>query len=105
MICRKTVTRIKVEANRRNSKRSTGPRTERGKRNAKFNAVTLGLWRLGRGIRWESGSVRDSAICGDRNYEHIGRFSDATEIGTLRPRCEIGDKTLCQVKDDGRHLA
>jgi hypothetical protein len=44
MICRKTVTRTKVEANRKNSKRSTGPRTERGKLVAKFNAVTLGLF-------------------------------------------------------------
>jgi hypothetical protein len=44
MICRKMVTGTKLEANRNNSKRSTGPRTERGKRNAKFNAVTLGLF-------------------------------------------------------------
>jgi len=38
------VTPKKTEANRRNAKLSTGPRTERGKRNAKFNAVTLGLF-------------------------------------------------------------
>jgi len=44
MRCIKTVTPIKTEANRANAKRSTGPRTERGKRNAKFNAVTLGLF-------------------------------------------------------------
>jgi hypothetical protein len=40
----KTVTPAKVEANRMNSRRSTGPRTGPGKRNAKFNAVTLGLF-------------------------------------------------------------
>lgn len=40
----KTVTTAKVEANRMNSRRSTGPRTGRGKSNAKFNAVTLGLF-------------------------------------------------------------
>jgi hypothetical protein len=40
----KTVTPSKIGANRANAKRSTGPRTERGKRNAKFNAVTLGLF-------------------------------------------------------------
>jgi hypothetical protein len=40
----KTVTTAKIEANRRNSKRSTGPRTQRGKRTAKYNAVTLGLF-------------------------------------------------------------
>ena len=42
--CRKTVTPKKIEANQRNSERSTGPRTERGKRNSRFNAVTLGLF-------------------------------------------------------------
>jgi hypothetical protein len=40
----KTVTTAKLEANRRNSTRSTGPRTGRGKIIAKFNAVTLGLF-------------------------------------------------------------
>jgi hypothetical protein len=40
----KTVTARKIEANRRNAKCSTGPRTERGKGNSKFNAVTLGLF-------------------------------------------------------------
>jgi hypothetical protein len=44
MRCLKTVTPIKVDANRKNAKRSTGPRTERGKSIAKFNAVTLGLF-------------------------------------------------------------
>src|ERR1700758_612160 len=41
---RKTVTSKKLEANRRNGKQSTGPRTARGKRNSRFNAVTLGLF-------------------------------------------------------------
>jgi hypothetical protein len=40
----KTVTSSKLEANRLNSKRSTGPKTQRGKRSAKYNAVTLGLF-------------------------------------------------------------
>lgn len=44
MRCAKTVTVRKIEANRTNANRSTGPRTERGKRNTKFNAVTLGLF-------------------------------------------------------------
>ena len=44
MRCPKSVTPGKLEANRRNAKRSTGPRTERGMRIAKFNAVTLGLF-------------------------------------------------------------
>jgi hypothetical protein len=44
MRCIKTVTPRKIEANRRNAKRSTGPRTERGKSTARFNAVTLGLF-------------------------------------------------------------
>jgi hypothetical protein len=42
--CIKTVTPRKVEANRANATHSTGPRSERGKPNAKFNAVTLGLF-------------------------------------------------------------
>lgn len=42
--CRKTVTPKKLEANRLNAKSSTGPRTDRGKRNSRFNALTLGLF-------------------------------------------------------------
>jgi hypothetical protein len=42
--CRKTVSAKKIEANRTNATRSTGRRTERGKRNARFNAVTIGLF-------------------------------------------------------------
>ena len=42
--CSKAVTLKKIEANRKNAKRSTGPRTERGKSIARFNAVTLGLF-------------------------------------------------------------
>jgi hypothetical protein len=44
MRCAKTVTPIKIVANRKNAKRSTGPRTERGKSVTKFNAVILGLF-------------------------------------------------------------
>jgi hypothetical protein len=44
MRCIKTVTPRKIEANRKNAKRSTEPRTDRGKSIAKFNAVTLGLF-------------------------------------------------------------
>jgi hypothetical protein len=33
-----------VKANRNNAKQSTGPRTERGKQNSRFNAVTRGLF-------------------------------------------------------------
>ena len=41
---RKTVTEKTLAANRLNAKRSTGPRTERGKNNSRFNAVTTGLF-------------------------------------------------------------
>src|SRR5271166_1843422 len=44
MKCRKAVTAKKVVANRRNAERSAGPRTDRGKVAARFNAVTLGLF-------------------------------------------------------------
>ena len=40
----RAVTSSKLEANRENAKRSTGPRTERGKSTARFNAVTVGLF-------------------------------------------------------------
>ena len=39
-----TVTEKKLAANRLNAKRSTGPRTERGKNTSRFNAATLGLF-------------------------------------------------------------
>jgi hypothetical protein len=41
---KKTVTPRKVAANRNNAKRSTGPRTEWGKFNSRFNAVKDGLF-------------------------------------------------------------
>jgi hypothetical protein len=44
MRCPKSVTPKKLEANRKNAKHSTGPRTPRGKRDTRFNAVTLGLF-------------------------------------------------------------
>jgi hypothetical protein len=44
MRCRKTVTEKTLAANRLNAKRSTGPRTERGKNYSKFNAVKTGLF-------------------------------------------------------------
>lgn len=40
----KTVTEKKLVANRQNAQQSTGPRTDIGKSNARFNAVTLGLF-------------------------------------------------------------
>lgn len=40
---RKKSSAAKVAANRQNSLKSTGPRTEQGKRNSKFNAVKHGL--------------------------------------------------------------
>jgi hypothetical protein len=41
---KKTVTPKKVAANRNNAKLSKGPRTERGKRVARLNAVKFGLF-------------------------------------------------------------
>src|SRR5664280_3120023 len=41
---RKTVTEKTLAANRLNAKRSTGPRTERGKNTSKFNALMTGLF-------------------------------------------------------------
>ena len=44
MKIKKTVTERKLAANRRNGKRSTGPRTRRGKNNSRFNAIKGGLF-------------------------------------------------------------
>jgi len=44
MFNKKTVTPKKVAANRANAKLSTGPRTERGKRAARLNAVKFGFF-------------------------------------------------------------
>jgi hypothetical protein len=44
MKCHRTVTEKTIEANRSNAKRSTGPKTDRGKLAVRFNAVTLGLF-------------------------------------------------------------
>ena len=41
---RKALTKKKIEANRANSKSSTGPTTEIGRRISRFNAVTFGLF-------------------------------------------------------------
>jgi hypothetical protein len=41
---RKTVTEKTLAANRLNAKRSTGPRTERGKNTSRFNAVKTGMF-------------------------------------------------------------
>jgi len=43
-VIKRTVTKKKLAANQRNSKRSTGPRTEWGKSNSRFNAVKCGLF-------------------------------------------------------------
>ena len=40
----RTVTEKTLTANRLNAKRSTGPRTQRGKNYSKFNAVKIGLF-------------------------------------------------------------
>ena len=39
-----TLTEAKLNANRRNAERSTGPRTEAGKRNASLNSLKHGAW-------------------------------------------------------------
>jgi len=44
VLVKKTVTAKQAAANRLNSQDSTGPRTERGKSNSKFNAVKSGLF-------------------------------------------------------------
>jgi hypothetical protein len=43
-VVKKTVTEKKRKANQGNSRKSTGPRTDRGKLNSRFNAVKFGLF-------------------------------------------------------------
>jgi hypothetical protein len=70
MRCRKTVTEKTLAANRLNAKRSTGPRTERGKNYSKFNAVTTGLF---------AKHVVIPECDGDDPYEQFSKLLDALE--------------------------
>lgn len=49
------VSQRKLEANRRNAQRSTGPRTSRGKNNSKYNAMKHGILAKGAVIRTGTG--------------------------------------------------
>jgi hypothetical protein len=56
MELKKTVTQAVVAANRRNAAKSTGPKTERGKKAASGNAMTHGI--LARNLRFKSEDER-----------------------------------------------
>lgn len=70
----------KVRANRRNAKRSTGPRTERGKRAAARNAITHGLF------------CRELVLPGEDDAAFV-RFR-AAMLADLRPRSAV-EFVLC----------
>jgi hypothetical protein len=74
------------EANKRNARRSTGPRTARGKARAKLNALQHGLAAVSlRKTRWLplQGMVR--TICGDNAspWQHLHALAIAESADTL----------------------
>ena len=52
----------KIEANRRNARKSTGPKTERGKERARLNSLRHGL-------------TAKQLIAEDEDFEHFARFN------------------------------
>ena len=76
--------RVKLEANRANAKRSTGPKTERGKARSKMNALKHGL--TGKAIvvadedprefeTFREGLEADLGACGLMEREWVGRIA------------------------------
>lgn len=78
---KKTVTDKKRKANKQNSGKSTGPRTDRGKLNSRFNAVQSGLF-AGEIVipdcDGENASRNFSELLEDlqREFEPVGRFEN-----------------------------
>jgi len=94
----------KIEANRRNSAKSTGPRTLRGKKNSRLNSLRHGL--LAKSVVILEGSGRENAAEFVSLLNNLGR--DLQPVGTLEEllvnqiaacywrldrglRCEVGE--------------
>lgn len=71
---KRPVSERKIQANRRNALRSTGPRTERGKRTVSQNAIKHGL--LAREVVITAGNGKESAA---EFYILLGSFCDCYE--------------------------
>ncbi len=84
-VARKTST-AKLEANRANAKRSTGPKSARGKALAKYNARRHGLFAVGR------------LIPGEDKHQHEKLASRL--IAELTPSCSIGAMLVDQIIGD-----
>jgi len=97
----KTVTPRKIDANRANAKRSTGPRTERGKRHAKFNAVTLGLFAKhvvipvcdGYKAEWDFKSLLDGL---HREFEPSGFYEEWLVVKIAECMWRLRRATRCE---------
>jgi hypothetical protein len=72
---KKHVSDAKKQANRENSKKSTGPKSDEGKRKAKENAVKHGVYATRRVLRGEDDALYDAV-----RSEQIKRFSPKTYI-------------------------
>ena len=86
MRCTKTVTTRKIGANRANTTRSTGPRSERGKRVSEFNAVTLGLFARHVAIPICDGETADTDFGSlvDGLHHEFQPVVDKTRCGSFR---------------------
>jgi len=70
----------KIEANRRNARKSTGPRTERGKERARLNTLRHGL-------------TAKKLVADDEDFGHFGRFN-AELRETLAPADAVEEQLV-----------
>ena len=98
----KTVSPCKLQANRENAKKSTGPKTARGKRNSSFNALKHGV--LARKVMFApDGKLLDPGL--QRLFESLhDRYSAGDPLAELQVELAVTDywrlkKALeCEVK-------
>jgi hypothetical protein len=79
---KRPVSERKIQANRKNARRSTGPRTERGKRTASRNAIKLGFFARDVVLRTERGeeSLEEFQTLLGRLYESYKPVGVAEEL-------------------------
>jgi len=105
-----TVSPAKIEANRRNALKSTGPRTERGKANVRFNALKHGF--LSKQVVISSKRIGEDAkefeALLERLMEHYDPANVAEEVQVeMIAVCLWRDRRLlrCEVEEAGRARA
>ena len=102
---RPPISERKLKANRANALRSTGPKTERGKNNSRYNAARHGI--LGRSLLLQSGAERAefNGLVRDLNEElqPAGRLQELLVeeiIGAFAERYSISLETVSAANED-----